>query len=40
MTCDDAVKYWNDINEYGNRPVLEYVGIEPCRDVEEALNDD
>lgn len=39
MTCDDAVRYWNDANEYGNRPVLERVGVEPCRDVEEALKD-
>lgn len=39
MTWDDAVRYWNDANEYGNRPVLERVGVEPCRDVEEALKD-
>lgn len=35
----DAVRYWNDTNEYGNRPVLERVGVEPCRDVDEALKD-
>ena len=39
LTCDDAVKYWNDTNECGNRPVLERVGVGPCRDVEEALKD-
>ena len=32
--------YWNDTNEYGNRPVLERVSVEPCRDVEEELKDD
>lgn len=37
MTCDDAVRYWNDINEQGNRPVLERISVEPCMDVEEAL---
>lgn len=39
MTCDDAVRYWNNMNEHGNRPVLERIGVEPCRDVEEALKD-
>ena len=39
MTCDDAVRYWNDVNEQGNRPVLERIGVEPCMDVEEALKD-
>lgn len=39
LTCDDAVRYWNDTNEYGNRLVLERVGVEPCMDVEEALKD-
>ena len=37
MTCDDSVRYWNDTNEYGNRPALERVGVEPCGDVEEAM---
>ena len=36
MTCDDAVKYWNDINpETGSRYVLEKTGTELCSDVEE-----
>lgn len=36
MTCDDAVKYWNDVNpETGNRYVLERTGSEMCGDVEE-----
>ena len=39
MTCDDAVRYWNDVNKQGNRPVLERIGVEPCMDVEEALKD-
>ena len=39
MTCDDAVSYWNSVNEQGDRPVLELVGAEPCMDVEEALKD-
>lgn len=39
MTCDDAVRYWNETNEYGNRPVLEKFGVEPCGDVEEVLKD-
>ena len=39
MSCDDAVRYWNDVNKQGNRPVLERIGVEPCMDVEEALKD-
>ena len=36
MTCDDAVKYWNDVNQKtGNRYVLERTGSEMCGDVEE-----
>ena len=36
MTCDDAVKYWNDVNpQTGNRYVLERTGTEICWDVEE-----
>ena len=34
-----GVRYWNDTNEHGNRPVLERVSVEPCREVEEALKD-
>lgn len=37
MSCDDAVRYWNDVNKQGNRPVLERIGVEPCMDVEEAM---
>ena len=39
MSCDDAGRYWNDVNKQGNRPVLERIGVEPCMDVEEALKD-
>ena len=36
MTCDDAVRYWNDVNpETGKRYVLEKTGTEMCGDVEE-----
>ena len=36
MTCDDAVKYWNDVNpKTGKRYVLERIGSEMCGDVEE-----
>ena len=34
-TCDDAVEYWNSKNKEGKRVVLERVGAEPCRDVEQ-----
>lgn len=35
MTCGDAVEYWNSKNKEGKRVVLERVGAEPCRDVEQ-----
>ena len=35
LTCDDAVEYWNSKNKEGKRVVLERVGAEPCRDVEQ-----
>lgn len=35
LTCDDAVKYWNSLNKEGKRVVLERVGEEPCRYVED-----
>lgn len=36
MTCDDAVRYWNDLNEStGERYVLERVGTEDCKEAEE-----
>ena len=34
-TCDGAVEYWNSKNKKGKRVVLERVGAEPCRDVEQ-----
>ncbi len=31
MTCDDAIKYWNEINpKTGKRYVLQRVMTEPC----------
>ena len=42
LTCDDAVEYWNSKNKEGKRAVLERVGVELCRDIEqekEALKD-
>lgn len=40
LTCDDAVEYWNSLNKEGKRVVLERVGEEPCRDVEDVAHDD
>lgn len=37
MTVDDAIKYWNDINEKTNhRFVLQCIGAEAVTDVEES----
>ena len=36
MVCDDAIKYWNDINpDTGKRYVLQRIVTEPVREVEE-----
>lgn len=35
LTCDDAVEYWNSKTEEGERAILEWVGTEICRDVEQ-----
>ena len=40
LTCDDAVEYWNSLNKEGKRVVLERVGEEPCRYVEDVAHDD
>ena len=39
LTCDDAVEYWNSLNKEGKRVVLERVGEEPCRYVEDVAHD-
>lgn len=35
LTCNDAVEYWNSKTEEGERAILERVGTEICRDVEQ-----